>query len=130
MYTLRHPYKTCLQSMLLSPALGRSRRSLEDSFRQKRDLANVHALHLSRTAIHKVQERLEQYCSDLQGVKIIDRGASFEVGWEDSFGALVHKDSDHKEAIVCWEASSYTPKEKRVEWSSLVTWLRENVRER
>lgn len=78
--------------------------------------------------MHKVQERLEQYCSDLPDLKIIDCGASFEVRWKDSFGALVHKDSDHREAMVCWEANPYTPKEKRVEWPSLATWLRENVR--
>lgn len=78
--------------------------------------------------MHPVRERLERYCSDLPGLKIIDSGASFEVKWKDSFGALVHKDSDHREAMVCWEANLYTPKEKRVEWRVLATWLRENVK--
>lgn len=75
-----------------------------------------------------MQERLERYCSDLPGLKIIDSGASFEVKWKGSFGALIHKDTDHKEAMVCWEDHPYTPKEKRVEWPVLATWLRENVR--
>jgi hypothetical protein len=78
--------------------------------------------------MHKVQERLEKYCSDLPGMRITDCGDSFEVKWRDNFGVLIHKNSDHNEAMVCWEANPYSPQEKRVEWSSLSTWLRRNAR--
>ena len=38
--------------------------------------------------MHRLQERLEQFCSELPSLKIIDRGTSFEVKWEGSLGHL------------------------------------------
>jgi hypothetical protein len=78
--------------------------------------------------MHKLKSLLEQHCATLPGLIVTDDEAAFEVRWRGSFGVLVSKASSDEEALVCWEASPYNPRQIRIPWSSLASWLLKNVR--